>query len=227
MEKHPNRHHEGWRVSILDEIDPERVNLLARRALDELQKERTGSFPEGPAKRPQGEPPALPSLPNITREKAAILQLFPGSYESSTGLTAGAAKSRNFEVIHYAGHWQPFATTYDEQERRPSISLWGREQLIVLAGCRTGLASPSRGALRSWPPARLLTEGVPGVVASLWSVSDQATSQLMIRFYRELRAGKGAAEALRLAQVYLLRQGGSLAKSSAWGAFQVYGYGGI
>jgi CHAT domain-containing protein len=49
--------------------------------------------------------------------------------------------------------------------------------------------------------------GARSAVATLWSVSDASTAQLIERFYRELIAGKGnRAEALRQAQLALLRE---------------------
>ena len=42
-------------------------------------------------------------------------------------------------------------------------------------------------------------------VAPLWKVADATQQALMDRFYRELSAGKGRAEALRQAQLQLLR----------------------
>jgi CHAT domain-containing protein len=42
-------------------------------------------------------------------------------------------------------------------------------------------------------------------VAPLWKVDDATQRELMGRFYRELSIGKGRAEALREAQLYLLR----------------------
>lgn len=45
-----------------------------------------------------------------------------------------------------------------------------------------------------------LYAGASSVVASLWQVDDEATSQLMVRFYSEL-PGKFKADALRAAQL--------------------------
>ena len=47
--------------------------------------------------------------------------------------------------------------------------------------------------------------GVKTFVAPLWKIADATEQILMERFYRELSAGKGRAEALRLAQMQLLR----------------------
>jgi len=47
--------------------------------------------------------------------------------------------------------------------------------------------------------------GVKASVAPLWKVDDAVQQKLMDRFYRELSAGKGRAEALREAQLQLRR----------------------
>ena len=42
-------------------------------------------------------------------------------------------------------------------------------------------------------------------VAPLWKIADATQQTLMGRFYKELSAGKGRAEAMRQAQLQLLR----------------------
>ena len=46
--------------------------------------------------------------------------------------------------------------------------------------------------------------GVKTFVAPLWKIGDATEQALMSRFYQELSAGRGRAEALRLAQLQLL-----------------------
>jgi CHAT domain-containing protein len=49
--------------------------------------------------------------------------------------------------------------------------------------------------------------GAARVVVSLWNVNDQATSELMARFYRRmLKGNQRPASALRMAQVEMWRQ---------------------
>lgn len=44
------------------------------------------------------------------------------------------------------------------------------------------------------------------MIASLWSVDDDATEKLMIAFYTHLKEGLGKAESLRVAQADIRRQ---------------------
>jgi CHAT domain-containing protein len=47
--------------------------------------------------------------------------------------------------------------------------------------------------------------GVRSTLASLWSVEDESTSQLITEFYRQLKSGVGKAKALQIAQVKLIK----------------------
>ncbi|MBD2212723.1 CHAT domain-containing protein [Nostoc linckia FACHB-104] len=75
-------------------------------------------------------------------------------------------------------------------------------ELLVLSACKTA-AGDNRAALGLAGIA--IQSGARSTLASLWSVNDEATTNLMIQFYQELVDHKKTkAEALRLAQNYLL-----------------------
>jgi CHAT domain-containing protein/Tfp pilus assembly protein PilF len=107
--------------------------------------------------------------------------------------------------------------------------------LVVLSGCETALGEEHSGEGLIGLTRAFQYAGARTVMASLWSVQDQATSELMIRFYKHLRAGKSKDEALRQAQMDLIRgpievvnEKGekTLFDASApyyWAGFQVYG----
>jgi CHAT domain-containing protein len=55
-------------------------------------------------------------------------------------------------------------------------------------------------------------------------VFDEGTAELMVLFYRNLKQGKPKDEALRAAQIELIRRRDRDAPSpSVWAAFQVFG----
>ncbi len=64
--------------------------------------------------------------------------------------------------------------------------------------------------------------GARSVLASLWKVADQSTGELMKRFYGYLKAGKPKDEALRLAQIDLIRSP-DYSRPRDWAAFQLNG----
>ncbi len=73
--------------------------------------------------------------------------------------------------------------------------------LVVLSACRTALGADMQGEGLVGLTRGFMYAGARRVVASLWQVDDQATAQLMTRFYRHmLKDGKAPAAALRAAQ---------------------------
>jgi CHAT domain-containing protein len=107
--------------------------------------------------------------------------------------------------------------------------------LVVLSGCESGLGKELRGEGLLSLTRAFQYAGARSVVASLWNVADQTTAELMVRFYRHLFAGQSKDEALRQAQVELLRPslrgngasvkaaGGGARAPFYWAAFQIYG----
>lgn len=85
-----------------------------------------------------------------------------------------------------------------------SLDLQGTE-MLVLSQCRMADGVPSSGEGVFGMRRAVAIAGVKTSVAPLWKVEDAAQEKLMDRFYRELSAGKGRAEALREAQLQLLK----------------------
>jgi CHAT domain-containing protein len=96
--------------------------------------------------------------------------------------------------------------------------------LVVLSGCNSGEgeALPGTGLLgltRAW-----LTAGARAVIASNWSTPD-ASGALFRSLYRHLaaRPDAGPAEALRAAQLEMIRSADWRANPRYWGAFFAMG----
>jgi CHAT domain-containing protein len=104
-----------------------------------------------------------------------------------------------------------------------SLKLAGT-RLVALAACDTGTEYvPGSEGVTSLARA-FLAAGVPTVVASLWSVDDSATARLFEVFHHKLQAGVDPVDALRAAQLEMLRSRNKTDRSPwAWAAFEVIG----
>ena len=85
-----------------------------------------------------------------------------------------------------------------------TLDLQGSE-MLVLSQCRMADGVPSSGEGVFGMRRAAAIAGVRTFVAPLWKVDDAAEQKLMSAFYRELSAGKDRAEALRAAQMTMLK----------------------
>ncbi len=95
--------------------------------------------------------------------------------------------------------------------------------LVVLSACRTALGTEVRGEGLVGLTRGFMYAGASTVVASLWKVDDEATSELMKRFYANmLQHGMTPAAALRAAQ-NSIRQEPHWHSPYYWAAFTLQG----
>jgi CHAT domain-containing protein len=85
-----------------------------------------------------------------------------------------------------------------------TLNLQGTE-MLVLSQCRMADGVPSSGEGVFGMRRAAVIAGVKTFVAPLWKIGDVTEQALMDHFYEELSAGRGRAEALRLAQLQLLK----------------------
>lgn len=107
--------------------------------------------------------------------------------------------------------------------------------LVVLSACESALGRELSGEGLIGLTRAFQYAGARSVAASLWSVADQATAELMARFHRHLAAGLTKDEALRAAQIEMIHEpirittaNGQEIETDAsapffWAAFQLYG----
>lgn len=173
----------------------------------------------------------FPRLP-FSRQEADAIVAKAGEPRSLKALDFAASRETvlngkldQYRIIHFATHGllnsqHPtlsgiVLSLYDEQGRTIDGFLRAHEiynlklnaELVVLSACRTALGREIKGEGLVGLTRGFMYAGTPSVVASLWDVRDQATSELMSRFYeRMFRDRKRPAAALRAAQVSMWRE---------------------
>ena len=78
-------------------------------------------------------------------------------------------------------------------------------RLVVLGACRTNAGRIRRGEGVFSLARPFLAAGIPTVIATLWDVNDRASHRLLVAFHRALPQAATVAEALRNAQLELIR----------------------
>ncbi|GAB4230799.1 MAG: hypothetical protein Kow0049_12820 [Stanieria sp.] len=162
----------------------------------------------------------FPSLPNVPQELEQIQQLFPNTkILLNQNLTTQALEKRlqdNFTIVHLATHGlfssqpeQSFILTGDGEpftieklsellNQQPVTT----PQLLVLSACETAMGD-ERAILGLAGVA--VRSGASSTLATLWSVRDSSTAELMQQFYQNLKnPQQSRLDALQTAQLSLL-----------------------
>jgi len=176
------------------------------------------------------------ALPDVDQELRTVSTTYPSQVlENSTFSLASIRTDLSqpgFSIAHLATHGEfsadhsrSFVLTYDSRLTMDVLQkVLGNRQapldLLVLSACSTA-AGDDRAALGLAGVA--VQSGAKSALASLWSISDQATAQLMTVFYKDLRAGTDSkAESLRDAQLALLHSSG-FQHPSYWAPYLMIG----
>ncbi len=179
------------------------------------------------------------SLPSAGAEVTAIGKIVPkATILTEDAATEEKAKSslNNNKYVHFATHgildytnfknsYLKFAATNQEDgkltiEEVKSLDITDCE-LVTLSACETAISQELKKGWYVSPANSFLINNVKTVVASLWSVDDNATSILMKEFYTNLQT-MGKADALRKAQATLSKDP-KYVHPFYWGAFVMYG----
>jgi CHAT domain-containing protein/Tfp pilus assembly protein PilF len=92
-------------------------------------------------------------------------------------------------------------------------------KLVVLSAGDTGVGEVKNGEGVQGLRRALVLAGSESQVMSLWPVSDVATKDLMIPYYKALRGGEGRSEGLRQVQLQMLRGRKDRRHPFFWAAF--------
>lgn len=167
------------------------------------------------------------SIALIYKDDAMVLQGVDANLEELESL------SLDSQVIHFATHGvlntESAVDSYlvmanDEKLSVIDISVMDLSEtdVVVLSACESGIGTKGleyASLARAFAHAK-----VPSVVASYWQVNDDATSELMQIFYREIQNPEiNLFEAMANAQRAMISRGGVLANPAAWASFSVFG----
>jgi CHAT domain-containing protein len=162
------------------------------------------------------------ALPGVKPEIESISQLLPArkllNAEFNSQLVASNLVASNAPIVHLATHGQfsskaedTFILTWDGRLSLDRLSNLLKDrgtrsdnaiELLVLSACETA-AGDNRATLGLAGVA--IRARAKSTIASLWSVSDEATQDLMISLYQNLATKKlGKSESLRQAQQTLM-----------------------
>ena len=89
-------------------------------------------------------------------------------------------------------------------QMREIYNLHLNADLVTLSACETGLGQFIRGEGIEGINRAFFYAGASAVLMSLWAVNDQATYQLMERFYYHLKNGVPLTDALRKAKLEMI-----------------------
>ncbi|MGV8121794.1 MAG: CHAT domain-containing protein [Candidatus Xenobiia bacterium LiM19] len=157
-------------------------------------------------------------LPGTKEEVKAVAAIFPDCkvIEEKSFTKKGTEenmKGRN--IIHFATHGDfnsdspnescliasDGKITIDEIVKAPKMN----SRIVVLSACKTGLGKLFPGDDQVGITRAFMYAGAPSIVSSLWSVSDESTTKLMTFFYKNLARKMDKDEALRQAELSLMK----------------------
>lgn len=184
--------------------------------------------------------PRVSRLPGAEKEVEQVKSIYPRSlihFGEQATETIAKEQMGGFDIIHIACHGlfnydYPYLSSlvltpdshndgFLEVHELYNLNLTNAN-LVVLSACETGLSQIKKnddviGFVRGF-----LYSGVPSMVASLWKVDDQATAALMSNFHLLLKLGNSKSDALRKAQLQLIRTPATR-HPFYWAAFVLYG----
>jgi CHAT domain-containing protein len=184
----------------------------------------------------------FPELAFAGQEMRSIQASLPGVrqvvYERSDARPIAYAQSKpaQFSWIHFVAH-----ATANQEEPLQSAVILSRDagaeyrlfarnvveiplkaDLVTISACRGAGAKIYAGEGLVGFSWAFLKSGARNVIAGLWDVNDRSTAEMMATLYAELGRGASPADALRTAQLKLVRSTGVFRKPYYWGPFEIF-----
>ena len=170
------------------------------------------------------------NLPDSPQEVQSVTQMFAGSLSyigNAATLDQFKTQAPRFPFLHLSTHGcfqpegcclpnSPNCMKPDRVDLQPNTILFADREfnirdaallglqntrLLTLSACQTAMQANSNGEEISGVAYVFERAGAQAVMASLWSVDDAATKDLMVEFYGNINQGMSKNEALRQAKL--------------------------
>lgn len=171
-------------------------------------------------------------IPLVNREIEILQKVFPKA-KTFTGESANfevfTENAGKFDILHLACHGQfrpenplfsslhladGFVTVRDICANKINA------EIVTLSACETGLNKIFAGDEILGLTRGFLSAGANSLILSLWTVNDEATTELMKEFYLNLQKDNSVAESLQKAQKHFIERG---EHPYFWSPFSVIG----
>ena len=179
-------------------------------------------------------------LPHTGQEALAVAQLLDGKAFSGTECAPSnfLAKAESHKVLHLATHasaggkgrpafisFQPLGSEWRSAMLFESdiYALRLSADLVTLSACETALGKNRYGDGLHGLSRAFTCAGARNIVASLWSVNDASTKDLMILFYKEIKLGASYNNALANAKRTFIKENRLYAHPYYWAGFVLNG----
>lgn len=192
------------------------AGLALARSVNEVGLNERGELPRLPFTRQEAE--AIYALTRLAGIWKAV------DFEASRA-TVSSPELSQYRILHFATHGllnnehpelSGIVLSLIDREGRPQNGFWRLydiynmklgADIVVLSACQTALGKLIKGEGLVGLTRGFMYAGAARVVASLWRVEDEATAELMKKFYEGMiRDGLRPGEALRSAQVWMEKQ---------------------
>lgn len=175
----------------------------------------------------------LPKLAFSGAEITEAEKIYPGISLLNDRATKATLLSalENYKIVHLSTHadvgqnGNPWIAFSDKKLFLNEIyATKNQADMVVLSACNTSLGELKKGEGAMSLARGFFHSGAKSVVASLWTINDKASKDLMVAFYKGLNEGLTKAEALRKAKInYIDTYRGTMISPSFWAALIVIG----
>ncbi len=185
---------------------------------------------------------SLQSLQGALEEVENVTDFFRGTVLTGEHATESRFKQKagHYSILHVASHtrlddenplFSGLVFTESDSSKEDGIlhtyeiySLSLKADLVVLSGCSTGSGKLRKGEGVLSLARGFVYAGCPGVVLTQWQVADQASAELMDRFYAQLAQKQPRDVALQQAKISYMKSADPVKQHPCyWAGYVLYG----